>query len=140
MAGTKEIELTKNKVAVIDAEDYNLVKDMKWHTNEKDGIFYARGWDGERDIYMHRLLMGFPECTDHINGNGLDNRRSNLRACTQKENTRNRTRLNKNNTSGYRHIYWRGDRNKWEVQVRGDWVGRFKKLSEAIRARNGVLL
>ena len=63
---------------------------------------------------MHRYILNLKkgDMIDHINGNGLDNRRSNLRICTHTQNQANR-RLSKNNTSGYKGVWWSGINNKW---------------------------
>lgn len=97
---TKEIELTQGYKAIVDDEDYELVSAYKWRVHKscrrKEVTYYAAA-HGPRDNYkreefkMHRLIMNAPKgsVVDHINRNGLDNRRCNLRICTAKENSRN---------------------------------------------------
>jgi hypothetical protein len=92
----KEIALTQGKVALVDDADYGWLNQWKWTLTIHLHTCYAyrMKWDGRRNrhISMHRLITGAPkgqEC-DHINGNGLDNRRSNLRVCTHLINSRNR--------------------------------------------------
>ena len=66
---------------------------------------------------------------DHINGNGLDNRRINLRICTHKENCRYRTKLQANNTSGFHGIRRRG--NGWEARINvGDGIRKYAGFSK----------
>lgn len=75
---------------------------------------------------------------DHINHNGLDNRKCNLRVCTNKQNVCN-CLVSKNNKSGHKGVYWSKDRNKWTVQVsyncKVKYIGRYEKLEDAIKAR-----
>ena len=100
----KDIELTQGKVALVDDEDYEYLKQSKWYAhNQRDGECYAMGGRGK--IYMHRLIMGTPKgmYTDHINGNGLDNRKENLRVCTNAQNLMNRPK-SKINTTGYKGV------------------------------------
>jgi hypothetical protein len=85
----KKIKLTQGKWALVDVEDYPLISGLKWYfdKNTKDKTGYAfrnaptiNGKRGKR-IRMHTFLMGAN--VDHKNGNGLDNRRSNLRISTK---------------------------------------------------------
>jgi len=95
-------------------------------------------------IYLHRFIMDCPIGmeVDHINRDGLDNRRANLRICTREENGRNR-RIGKNNTSGYHGVsYARTEKRKkrWLVSIRAGnrkiHVGRFYTSLEAAYAYN----
>ena len=74
---------------------------------------------------------------DHINHNGLDNRRENLRICTNAENQRNRGKQ-KNNTSGYKGVDWRKDHKKWRARINKDnktiHIGYYNIIEEAARA------
>ena len=99
---------------------------------------------GERErsrtsLPMHRLIMDAPKGMDidHINGNPLDNRKSNLRICTRAENMRNRG-AQKNNTSGYKGVGWCKHRKKWHAQIKHNgkqiYIGRYKDKEEAARA------
>lgn len=84
----KEIKLTKGKIAIVDDEDFEMISMFKWQVN---GCGYAVSNKNGVKISMHRLIAKTPEgmLTDHINGDRLDNRRCNLRICTNKENARN---------------------------------------------------
>jgi len=83
------ILLTKGQFTVVDNEDYDLVVQHKWLATAAGGKFYAarkiQTPKGSRLLYLHRFLMRPPDhlVVDHINHNPLDNRRSNLRVCTQ---------------------------------------------------------
>ncbi len=68
--------------------------------------------------HMHKLICECPigMVVDHINGNSLDNRKSNLRSVTQRENTLNRAKIQSNNKSGIPSVFW--SNNKWATQVK----------------------
>lgn len=107
---------------IIDDSDYHLVSKYKWYVLRDGRTLYARafngisrGGNGEK-ISMHRLLMGFPNCVDHIDGNGLNNQRSNLRSTTQALNMQNSS-MHKNNKSGYKGVYFSKTRNKYRVRI-----------------------
>lgn len=92
----KAIPLTQGKFAIVDEEDYTRLMQHRWCAMNINGWWYA----GRRHkvegkpltVYMHRAILNpLPAfITDHINGNGLDNRRCNLRVCTDKGNSNNR--------------------------------------------------
>jgi hypothetical protein len=91
------IPLTRGLHAIVDAEDYEWLNQYKWYAGAAPGhrTFYARTTrSGGRVLLMHRMIMHPPKgkVVDHINGNGLDNRRCNLRICSQGENAQNRRR------------------------------------------------
>ena len=90
---------------------------------------------------MHRLLKDCPKnrVIDHRNGNGLDNRKCNLKICTQKENTNNQ-KLSSNNTSGYRNICWNRINKTWDVQIKHKRIGQYNELKDAVIARNKYLI
>ena len=111
----KYIQLTQGKFALVDDEDFENVNHFKWFY-EKSG--YACRRKSGRSIRMHRFITNAPENmeVDHINGNGLDNRQENLRICTHKENIRN-AKVRKDNTSGYKGVYWHRLAKKWQARV-----------------------
>lgn len=88
-----EIALKGGKIALVDDEDYATVAKWSWRCRDKkDGHFYAVATIAKKPIYMHRFLMSpaFGQPVDHANGDGLDNRRANLRVCTTAQNQQNR--------------------------------------------------
>lgn len=120
----KQIPLTQGKFALVDDEDYNYLMQFTWflqktHTSD---LFYAgtniniRGIS-ER-VMMHTMIMGFPPIVDHLNGNGLDNTRKNLRPATAQFNSYNRG-ANKNNTSGFKGVHFcKGAVDKpWQARI-----------------------
>lgn len=96
------IELTQNKFALIDAVDIHLVAVRMWHASFERDRWYAMGSGGVR---MHRLIIQPPtNCEiDHHDGNGLHNRRGNLRICSKTQNMQN-TKLRKNNATGFKGV------------------------------------
>lgn len=122
--------------AIVDVEDVPLVGGRKWCFNRGS----VRGVSVPFEI-LSRILMGLsPEDrrrVDHINGNGLDNRRSNLRIADAAQNGWNRTKLNKNNKSGVHGV--RAIGSSWSAHIfvrrKSIHLGTFKTLEEAAKAR-----
>lgn len=103
---SKTIPLTRGQYAIVDDEDYERLSKMKWtylHKHGKSegegyGVHYYRVGSKVKAVQMHRLITDAPAGmdVDHINGDGLDNRKSNLRVCTRSQNLRNqRVKSNK---------------------------------------------
>lgn len=87
----KEISLTQGMIAIVDDEDYEELSKHKWHFMKVHAGYAARN-NSYKIQYMHRLIAsaGDGMVVDHINGNTLDNRRCNLRVCSQSQNTKNK--------------------------------------------------
>ena len=96
----RKIKLSQGKYTLVDNEDYDFLNQWKWSCAKKRGLMYAyRKENGRQDgktLHMHRVVMKSPEdkniVTDHINGNGLDNRRINLRLVDFSVNSLNRSK------------------------------------------------
>lgn len=144
----KIINLYDGLECIVDDCDYkNLIK-FKWHTlriRSRSSI-YAQGWTyGKipKKILMHREIMKCDDqqIIDHINGNGLDNRRSNLRIVANFKNIIN-SKIPISNTSGYKNIRFRKDRKVWSVEftVNNKRMYRktFKTFDEASTMRDIV--
>lgn len=140
----KEISLTQGKFAIVDDVDYEELKAFKWFVVKSGGTFYASRKElcktGRRNLFMHRQILRLenPEViTDHINGDGLDNRKTNIRACSNMENMRNR-KVGKNNTSGVKGVYWAKKDNRWRARIKlnGRFIslGHFSDKKEAAKA------
>ncbi len=121
----KKITLTRNKHALVDNEDFKKVNQFKWNAsyNKTTKSFYALGYSPTKDgkryrISMHRLIMNAKkgQVTDHKNYDTLDNRKSNLRICTNAENIRN-ARPRKN-TSKYKGVYWYKKSKNWRSHIK----------------------
>ena len=103
-----QIPLSRGLVATVDESDEPLVGQRKWHVqpiSRKAGGYYAVCGRRPKHAYMHRLLLdpGPGQEVDHINGDGLDNRRSNLRIATRSQNNANRDLPP--GASGFRGVY-----------------------------------
>ena len=136
----KKITLTKGKEALVDDQDYEFLMRWKWHA--ACGGKYAGRRPKSGAIYMHQLIakrMGFENIPDHIDGNGLDNRRANLRPATHQLNLANRG-PQVNNTSGFKGVTYDKARGKWfaSIKVQGKRynLGRFDDKVEAARVYN----
>lgn len=120
---TKQIPLTQGKYALVDDDVYEWASKYKWHAWRHRSTLYALRATGksphQKIMRMHREIMNAPSgvMVDHINGDGLDNRRENLRLATNAENLRNRGRT-ANNTSGYKGVCWFDDRGKWSARIK----------------------
>lgn len=132
--------------AVVDASDVLLVRPYHWVSALRGRTTYAYGWSENQAhiILMHRLIAGAPNDleVDHINGDGLDNRRHNLRLATKAQNAQNRQGLCSSNTSGFRGVHFDKRSRKWRAAVRINGrdvkLGRFDDPVEAARAASNA--
>jgi hypothetical protein len=134
------VTLTRGCVAVIDAADVHLVEGWNWSATPSKGTFYAQRRtrvDGGRTIMMHRAILGLVDRAthvDHIDGNGLNNRRCNIRPCSIAQNQHNRG-MSRTNTSGYKGVSWDAQGKKWGASIRAFGrqmnLGRFNTAEEA---------
>jgi hypothetical protein len=126
--------------ALIDAADLDLVKGYTWSVDLIGGIFYAATRPNRKTIRMHRLIMACPDglLVDHINHDGLDNRRANLRNCGKRENGLNRRAPKPGSSTGFYGVEQRWFRFRAYVSVRGERinVGNFDTAEEAAVARD----
>jgi hypothetical protein len=138
----KKITLSSGDIVLIDKEDFKEISKYNWYVAKRGKIKYAEKTTKGKHIMLHRLIMNpsTKEDIDHINGNGLDNRKENLRICNKIENGCNRGK-NKNNTSGYKGVFFRSDcfRNySWVARLyykRKLYIlGSYKTAMEAARA------
>ena len=146
--GTAEIPLTRGFVALVDVDDVEEVLAAgRWHARVRRHTTYAARNivrpDGRRSkLDLHTFLTGWPR-VDHINCDGLDNRRANLRRATHAENQRNR-RPQANNTSGFKGVCWVPSRGRWQAKIVVDsghlFLGRFGDPVEAARAYDQAAL
>jgi hypothetical protein len=134
------LELTRGYSAIIDAEDYDWLSYYTWTTAPRSGgRVYAVTTDiAGRRVYLSRFIMRPPPgyVVDHISGDTLDNRRANLRICTQQQNACNQ-RLNGRNKTGYKGvILCPNGRYKGKIQVNGQGIhlGYFDTAEKAAAA------
>jgi hypothetical protein len=132
---TKLIPLTRGLYTLVDPEDFDSLSQFKWHAAvSKRGRAYAvRGRPSV--IRMHQEIMG-TSYVDHINGDGLDNRRCNLRVATPSQNACNRRRQGVPSKTGFHGIKPNG--NHWAAHVSVNrkrvYLGTFATPAEAARA------
>lgn len=143
----KTISLTRGLFAIVDDEEHERLSQWKWHAMPNgSGQFYAarrsRISDGRRPnepqklILMHRLIASVPIdlVTDHINGDTLDNRRSNLRCATHTQNMQNRAKKRRS-ASRFKGVTWDRERMKWVAVLQADstvhFLGRFEREEDA---------
>lgn len=151
-ASIRHIPLTLEQHAIVSVVDYEWLMQWTWyaHWNPGTGTYYAfrtlrareikpPGFEGGR-IGMHAAIVrpriGY--VADHIYGNTLDNRRSELRELSRQENLLN-CKLSVANTSGFKGVYWSNAAQKWQayIKVNGKslYLGIFVKLEDAVAAR-----
>ena len=147
--GARLIPLTQDKFAIVDAEDYERLNKYKWCISKTSNTNYAlrrirgkmvKGKRGKhKTILMHRFILNAPGhlVVDHINHNGLDNRKKNLRLCTQAQNLYN-TLPRLNCTSQFKGVYWDKCRNLFAARLKHKgkryFIGRFKNEIDAAKA------
>jgi len=131
---TRTIPLTQGQVAIVDDGDYEELAKYKWYAQKIDRRVYAVRKVGPPNarltLYMHRQILNprpDQQC-DHINGNGIDNRRANLRLCTHTQNCYN-MHIDPNHSSRFKGVLWDKERRKWRAEIVVDYkthyLGRF---------------
>lgn len=131
-------------VALIDSADIPLVEGRRWSTNRKDRncYVYHQSYDGgiKTTEYLHRTIANPSpdEVVDHINHNGLDNRRKNLRVCSHAENVWNSNPNRQNTSSKFVGVSWHKARNNWRAVItengRSKHIGSFQSEEDAAAA------
>ena len=141
------IPLTQGKYAIVDPEDYERLSKYKWYAKKCGKTFYASRtvWTGKNNkrinITMHRQILNppYPLVVDHINHNGLDNRKANLRPATRTQNNMNRLCVKrKGSPSKYKGVIWHKHTKRWNVQIcyngKRKTIGYFDNEIEAATA------
>lgn len=138
-----KIPLTRGQFAKVDPEDYIWLSQFRWHCSKQPHTSYAIRNAGEgaerKKVAMHREIMETPGhlVCDHINRNGLDNRKQNLRNCTKGENNLNQP-AQRNSVSRYKGVYRRKNMKKWAacIKTKGKQkhLGYFEDEMEAAKA------
>lgn len=142
ISGAKYIQLGHEKFTIVDEEDYEVINSYNWSLRKPtktNNNYYAKGGIGQgRLVYLHQFIMNFPTLLiDHINHNGLDNRKSNLRLCVQSQNNQNNLKRALK-TSQYKGVSW-GNK-KWRVHIMCNgkliYLGSFLSEEEAALVYN----
>lgn len=148
---TVSLPLTNGGAVIVDSADLPIVGRYKWYGIESNGTTYAQanikvpvGRTGYKwtTLKLHRVLFPESEVVDHIDGNGLNDSRSNLRPASRGENSRNRKHFSKR--TPYKGVSWKADVGKWcariNAQGRVIHLGYFGDAAEAARAYNRASL
>lgn len=138
----KKIQISQGRFIIVDDEDYEYLMQWKWHYH--NGGYAARcirNKGNKKTILMHREILGLKkgEIGDHINHNGLDNRRENLRKCTYSQNNMNRSK-NKLSNGIYKGITLHKPSKLWTAKIKHNSktksLGYFKTQKDAAKAYN----
>ena len=121
--GARTIKLTQGKVALVDKQDFDRVSKLKWSARKEGNSWYAKRNTSMKlgkckTLHLHRFIMNPPNDleVDHINRDGLDCRRVNMRLATPTQNQHN-SRLRSDNTSGYKGVQWNKKCKKWQAGI-----------------------
>lgn len=142
-----EIYLPFLGLLLIDIEDYSVFINRKWYLHTKGYLVCIKQNTGHltRIEYLHRLILNPQkgQIVDHVNGNPLDNRRCNLRVCSQSLNVAKGRKRN-NTSSKFKGVYWDRCRGKWKAAINagGNYInlGHFTDELEAAQAyRNAAI-
>lgn len=136
MKHTHRIKIAGGEIALVDAVDAHLVRQYRWHhggTRNRYVVAYARTGRGKPKIYLHRLIMAAApgEIVDHIDGDPMNNRRSNLRLVSRSENAVNLTHTR--NETGFRGVAFFPAQKKYQGRVQKDggvFRGPYRKSPE----------
>lgn len=146
-----KVPLTQGQVAIISSEDYELIGRYKWCANKRKTRWYAVGYvkgTGRKNckvIYMHRLITNAPKGVDvdHIDGNGLNNTRENLRFASRTQNMQNERNIRKG-TSRYKGVWFSKQKSKWiaeiKVNKRKIHLGTFADEEEAAKTYDAAAI
>jgi hypothetical protein len=138
----KEIKLSQGYTALVDDEDYERVSMFMWSANVTPYTVYGQRFshDKKTSVMLHRFIMDAPKGKDvaHLDNNGLNCQRYNMRITTRKLNSAGSPRR-KGNKTGYRGVF--KDHNRWVASIRGldgkkMAIGRFNTAEEAAKAYN----
>ena len=137
------VPLTQGLEAVIDLQDISCVSGSNWYAFGRGKHKYAARWsfgdEGKKLILMHRHILQPPNemDVDHADGNGLNNRRSNIRIATRSQNMHNK-KMQRNNTSGFKGVHWDRNKKKWQANIKLNdkrhYIGLFNSAEEASEA------
>lgn len=119
----KEIQLTNGGVALVDDEDFEMINKYKWFAHKEGNTFYAwrhikKGMRQYGMVKMHRQILNpmDHEQVDHVNGNGLDNRRANIRVCSNSQNMMNQ-KIRSDNSSGFKGVSYHAQNKRWRATI-----------------------
>ncbi len=141
----RRIPLTQGKYAIVDPEDYPRLSKHKWYVVRSPRSDYAAryvtiGYRRQTTVRMHRVIMNARpgQFIDHINHNGLDNRKANLRLASNAQNSWNKRKQRGNHSSKYKGVSFFKRENKWTARIQANgkkiFLGIFKNEIDAAKA------
>jgi len=142
----RKIPLTQGKFAIVDPEDYPHLARYKWFLAKCPTSSYAARWQylpncqKRERIWMHHQIISLPKglVCDHINRNGIDNRKANLRPATVSQNLCNRPKRKTKTRSKYKGLEWDKLQRKWKARIqfnnRQIYLGSFASETDAAKA------
>lgn len=141
-----QVPLTQNLTALVDEADHERVSKHKWHARKGIyGFYAARNVNlpsGKRGIeLLHRFILGLSDpkiSIDHINHDGLDCQRHNLRSATPSQNQANRRKAKTKKSSRFKGVSWHSQNKNWRAVIMSNrhlqHIGSFKSEIEAAKA------
>jgi len=133
-----EIDVGNGLVALVDERDFKMFGRVRWYAVRRKHYVYVRSRLG----LLHRVIMNAPAGldVDHVNGNGLDNRRSNLRLATRQQNLHNSRKPTSGKSSTFKGVSWDESKRRWRARLRTGgrqvFLGLFDRERDAARAYN----
>lgn len=144
----KQIKLSQGQFALVDDDDFELLNQYNWFANKHRNTFYARrnirlSPTKRTAIQMHRVIVDCPveKMIDHIDGNGLNNQKNNLRIVSNRQNAQN---LHISRRSIYPGVHWHNIGHKWQARIwlngKAKHIGLYPTEIEAFRAYYDAVL
>ena len=138
-----QIPLTQGQFALIDDEDFDIVSKHKWHAKKYKHTYYAatniKKEDKKTILRMHRLIINVPDGMeiDHLDHNGCNNQKYNIKVCTHWENMQNKkNQYDVLTTTKMKGVYFDNTTKKWKSTI---WInGRSKSLKSSDRLEYAI--
>ena len=117
----KRLKLSKGKEALVDDDVYVWASEFKWHFNGRYAARNTSRREKHTTVYLHRVILPGAKEVDHVNGDPLDNRRENLRACTHQQNLRNQKARKRTAGGSLKGAHFKkGNKNPWVARITVD--------------------